>query len=294
MTGRSLTPQTMDQLLTAHASSLHTLDVSTITVSPLFEFFASLSPDVRAQWSTEIQYEPGEIVFGEGDDGDFLALIWSGQIAIIKGQSETLTILGYRGSGEVIGEMAVIEKQSRSATAVALEPSILLHIDRSSFEQLLVANASLAMSMMAMLSARLRSSDHARSMQTQVEQKMKHDLATAGEVQQRFLPEAMQFVRDHRMELSRTPFATFTVCMTMAMKNAQYRKGVTDWLEPVRVLVRPVSEGFFAGELNLSKVPSLRKRLMFRVSILTGVWSEGDHRDWEAIHAWATDLAGKI
>ncbi|HEX3052351.1 MAG TPA: flavodoxin domain-containing protein, partial [Aggregatilineaceae bacterium] len=86
----------------------------------------------------------------------------------------------------------------------------------------------------------------------------------------KWLPEAMQFVRDHRMELSRTPFATFTVCMTMAMKNEQYRKGVTDWLEPVRALVRPVSEGFFAGELNLSKVPSLRKRLMFRVSILTG------------------------
>ncbi len=110
----------------------------------------------------------------------------------------------------------------------------------------------------------------------------------------KWLPEAMQFVRDHQMELSRMPFATFTVCMTMAMKNEQYRKGVADWLEPVRALVRPVSEGFFAGHLDLDKVPSLRKRLMFRVSILIGVWSEGDHRDWEAIRAWATALAEKL
>ncbi len=191
MTGRSLTPQTMDQLLAAHASSLHTLDISTITVSPLFEFFASLSPDMRAQWSTETHCAPGEIIFDEGEEGDFMALIWSGQIAIIKGQSEALTVLGYRGSGEVIGEMAVIEKRSRSATAVALEPSSLLIINRTSFEHLLVSNAALALSMMATLSARLRSSDQARSMQTQAEQKMKHDLATAGEVQHRFLPEVV-------------------------------------------------------------------------------------------------------
>lgn len=109
-----------------------------------------------------------------------------------------------------------------------------------------------------------------------------------------WLPEAMQFMRTHRATLSQKPFAAFLVCMTMSMKNPQYREGVKAWLDPVRALVKPVSEGFFAGALDLRKVPSRRKRLMFRLSILFGVWSEGDHRDWDAIRAWANGLAGKL
>ena len=106
----------------------------------------------------------------------------------------------------------------------------------------------------------------------------------------KWLPEAMQFVQSHRTELAGKPLATFAVCMTMSMKNARYRAGVVDWLQPVRTLVSPVSEGFFAGILDISKVPKWSDRIKFRLSVLVGVWSEGDHRDWNAIHEWASGL----
>jgi hypothetical protein len=51
------------------------------------------------------------------------------------------------------------------------------------------------------------------------------------------------------------------------------------------------SEGLFAGALDISQVPSFRDRLKFRLSVAFGVWSEGDHRDWDAIRAWAEELA---
>ncbi|MBI1258547.1 MAG: flavodoxin [Chloroflexi bacterium] len=105
-----------------------------------------------------------------------------------------------------------------------------------------------------------------------------------------WLPEAMQFVRTYQAELAQKPFATFTVCMTLAMKNIHSREIVPRWLEPVRRLVKPVREGFFAGALDISKVPSLSERIKFRISVLMGVWTEGDHRDWNAIHAWAASL----
>jgi menaquinone-dependent protoporphyrinogen oxidase len=106
-----------------------------------------------------------------------------------------------------------------------------------------------------------------------------------------WLPEAMQFVQAHRAELVRKPFAAFLVCMTLAMPNAdRYRQGVAEWLEPVRAMVRPVSEGLFAGALDISKVPSFGDRLKFRLSVAFGAWTEGDHRDWNAIRAWAADL----
>jgi menaquinone-dependent protoporphyrinogen oxidase len=111
----------------------------------------------------------------------------------------------------------------------------------------------------------------------------------------RWLPEALQFVQTHRTELTSKPFAAFLVCMTLAMRNGEsYRPFVADFMAPVRALVKPVSEGLFAGALDISKVPTLRDRLMFRMSVLFGVWSEGDHRDWIAIRTWAESLPPKL
>jgi menaquinone-dependent protoporphyrinogen oxidase len=105
-----------------------------------------------------------------------------------------------------------------------------------------------------------------------------------------WLPEAMQFMRTNQAALSQKPFAAFLVCMTLAMPNKDYREHVATWLEPVRSMVKPVSEGLFAGELDISKVPSFGDRLKFRLSVAMGVWAEGDHRDWEAIRLWAEGL----
>lgn len=106
-----------------------------------------------------------------------------------------------------------------------------------------------------------------------------------------WLPEAIQFIRAHQAELKRKPFAAFLVCMTLTMKNGeQYRSHVSSWLDPVRALIRPVSEGLFAGGLDIRKIPSFSDRLKFRLSVLFGVWKEGDHRDWSAIRKWAVEL----
>jgi menaquinone-dependent protoporphyrinogen oxidase len=108
---------------------------------------------------------------------------------------------------------------------------------------------------------------------------------------QKWLPEAMKFIQTHQAALAGKPFAAFSVCMTLAMKGGEkYRWAVSEWLEPVRSLVKPLSEGLFAGALDIRKIPSFSDRLKFRFSVLLGVWKEGDHRNWKAIHAWAAEL----
>lgn len=107
----------------------------------------------------------------------------------------------------------------------------------------------------------------------------------------KWLPEAMQFIQTHRSTLARKPFAMFTVCITMAMKNAEkYRSGVMGWVAPVRALVKPVDEGFFAGMLDFSKLPFNWDTLMLRLTVALGIFPRGDHRDWNAIHNWAKGL----
>jgi menaquinone-dependent protoporphyrinogen oxidase len=105
-----------------------------------------------------------------------------------------------------------------------------------------------------------------------------------------WLPEALQFVQTHQAALAQRPFAAFLVCMTLTLSNGKYREDVAKWMQPVRALVKPVSEGLFAGVLDISKVPSFRARLGFRFSVLFRIWSEGDHRDWDAIRSWAESI----
>ena len=105
---------------------------------------------------------------------------------------------------------------------------------------------------------------------------------------QKWLPEAMRFVQTHRAALNQKPFAAFLVCITLSMSGAdQYREGVSSWMAPVRALARPVSEGLFAGTLDFQKMPLTFNTLMMRIPVLLGMWKVGDHRDWNAIRAWA-------
>ena len=111
----------------------------------------------------------------------------------------------------------------------------------------------------------------------------------------KWLPEAVQFVQAHQAELRRKHFAIFLVCITLAMRNGEkYRPFVAEYMAPVRALVQPVGEGYFAGALDIRKIPSAGDRFKFRLSVLFGIWKEGDHRDWNAIQAWAESLRPRL
>ena len=107
----------------------------------------------------------------------------------------------------------------------------------------------------------------------------------------KWLPEAMDFIRSHRAELLKKPVATFTVCITLAMSNGdQYRQAVRGWVAPVRSVVRPISEGLFAGRLDFTKLPVTFDTLKLRLVVTLGIFPKDDRRDWNAIRAWAESL----
>jgi menaquinone-dependent protoporphyrinogen oxidase len=111
----------------------------------------------------------------------------------------------------------------------------------------------------------------------------------------RWLPEAVQFVQTHQAELRQKRFASFLVCMTLAIRNGEsYRPFVAEYMAPVQALVQALSQGLFAGAIDIRKVPAAADRFKFRLSVLLGVWKEGDQRDWQAIRAWAESLRPQL
>lgn len=111
----------------------------------------------------------------------------------------------------------------------------------------------------------------------------------------KWLPEAMDFLESNRRVILEKKTAIFTLCMTLAMKNGEnYRPEIAKWVAPARQIIKPASENIFAGTLNIKKIPFLAARIGFRMSVLFGIWKEGDHRNWDAIQAWAEELSAKI
>lgn len=103
----------------------------------------------------------------------------------------------------------------------------------------------------------------------------------------KWMPEALAFVERNQSALRRMPTAVFQVCMMLAASNEQYKKMVPDWLVPLRIQIRPVAEGSFAGALWPDKYSKLSEKLGLRIFLAAIKRKAGDYRDWDAIRAWA-------
>lgn len=102
----------------------------------------------------------GKIIFSEGEQGEELFVIIEGEVEISKRTSlETSKTLIILKAGDIFGEMAVIERKPRSATAIASKPCKLLAMDESLFFKMIEGNPDFAAKMVRMLSERIRRSN---------------------------------------------------------------------------------------------------------------------------------------
>lgn len=152
--------------------------------SPLLSALAASERHLLDEVLDERHCQPGEIIIREGAAGEAMYIIRSGSVAVIKGDPESAAILGFRGPGEVIGEMALIDDrpnsasvvaltdQPRSASAVALEGVHLIRISRAGFQRLLTSDPGTGMGILKTLSSRLREADNDRKADAMIEQQL--------------------------------------------------------------------------------------------------------------------------
>ncbi len=108
----------------------------------------------------------GQVICREGEPGDAMFLIRSGHAAIVKGSLDAPIVLACRGSGEFIGEMALLENLPRSASVVALDEVFLYYVTRDDFQRMLSHSPKLDIGLLRKLSSRLREADNLITMTT--------------------------------------------------------------------------------------------------------------------------------
>lgn len=102
-----------------------------------------------------ITYPAGTVLFREGDAGKDMYVIQTGRVQLTRMVNGRDTHLATLPSGEFFGEMSIINKQPRSATATAIEESHCLVLDARTFEAMIRGNAEIAIRMIKKLAARI-------------------------------------------------------------------------------------------------------------------------------------------
>lgn len=94
-------------------------------------------------------------IFSKGDIGNCMYFIYKGRIRVHDGE-HTLAILD---DNEIVGELSILDSESRSASATTLEETILLKLQQESFYEIILSNATVLRGILKTLSKRLRASN---------------------------------------------------------------------------------------------------------------------------------------
>lgn len=97
-------------------------------------------------------FQPGDTVFAEGSAGNYMYVVVEGTVDIFVGDK----LIDISGPGDLLGEMALIDSQNRSATAVARTESRLARVDENEFLSMVVDTPFFALHVMRVLVQRMR------------------------------------------------------------------------------------------------------------------------------------------
>jgi CRP-like cAMP-binding protein len=100
-------------------------------------------------------FEPNQIIFCEYEPGNDFYFIQEGQVKITKTVGGSIKTLDVLETGDIFGEMAILEEQPRSATAVAITEVRALNFNRANFEILMTKNPQLALRVLTLFSTRI-------------------------------------------------------------------------------------------------------------------------------------------
>lgn len=100
-------------------------------------------------------YNAGDLLFCEFEEGNECFVVHEGEISIVKISEGVEKILAILGPGDIFGEMGVLEKKPRTATAIAVTDVTVLALDLAGLEAIIKAQPEFAWKLGRTLSRRI-------------------------------------------------------------------------------------------------------------------------------------------
>jgi signal transduction histidine kinase len=126
---------------------------------PLFSGLSDAQIEHLAAASRRISAPTGQLVIREGDQGDALLIILSGELEITKHDDGRDIALATRKAGDILGEMSLLEQWPRTASARASSDSDLLEVGAGAFRRVLEVDPKIATTILRTMAGRLRSTE---------------------------------------------------------------------------------------------------------------------------------------
>jgi len=101
-------------------------------------------------------FEGGEAIVSQGEVGDCMYVVEQGEVEVVQGSGEGSVRLAVLGEGEFFGEMAIFDRDVRSATVRALGKVQVMTVDRVTFLRRISEDPSLAFRIIKKMSGRIR------------------------------------------------------------------------------------------------------------------------------------------
>lgn len=101
-------------------------------------------------------YADGQIIVNEGESGDCMFAIQSGKLEVFRSGKDGEVRVAVLEEGEIFGEMAIFERELRSATVRALGEARVLTVDKKTFLRRVQEDPSLAFNLVRLMSRRIR------------------------------------------------------------------------------------------------------------------------------------------
>ena len=99
-----------------------------------------------------LEYSQGSIIFKEGDQSNEMFVVVAGEVKILKGEKRLIVLK----EGQIFGEMALVDKSPRSASAVAKTDCKVVPVDERQFTFMIKESPMFALQVMRVMAERLR------------------------------------------------------------------------------------------------------------------------------------------